>query len=42
MPDHGRREKTWSDRLSQVRKWFAFCEQEERDPLPEEQGDVLA
>ena len=42
LADHGWRETTWSNRLSQVRKWFAFCEEERRNLLPAEEGDVLA
>lgn len=33
---------TWKNRTSQLRKWLAFCDEEGRQSLPAEEGDVVA
>lgn len=35
-------ESTWRNRASQLRRWLAFCDDDERVALPAEEGDVLA
>ena len=32
----------WRNRTSQIRKWLTFCDEDDRCPLPAEEGDVLA
>lgn len=40
--DYGYSENTWTNRVSQIRKWLAFCDEEGRVSLPATEGDVLA
>lgn len=42
LAGYGWADKTWSTRSSQVQKWLRFCDEDDRDPLPAEEGDVLA
>lgn len=35
-------EGTWKNRLSQVRRWLAFCDEDDRTARPASEGDVLA
>lgn len=42
LAEFGWAESTWANRLAQVRKWLTFCDEDGRDPLPAEEGDVLA
>lgn len=42
LAEFGWAERTWTNRLAQVRKWLSFCEEDGRQALPAEEGDVLA
>lgn len=42
LAERGWSKRTWSNQVSQVRKWLTFCEEEGRNPLPADEGDVLA
>lgn len=33
---------TWTNRVSQIKRWWAFCDEDGRVALPAEEGDVLA
>lgn len=35
-------DQTWSNRASQIKKWFAFCEEDGRPKFGASEGDVLA
>lgn len=41
LADYGWSSGTWGNRTSQLRKWLKFCDEEGRDPLPSQEGDVL-
>lgn len=42
LMSYGYSQSTWSNRVSPLRKWLAFCDEEGRVPLPANEGDVLA
>lgn len=42
LSELGWSDKTWDTRTSQVAKWLRFCDEDMRNPLPAEEGDVLA
>ena len=42
LPDYGRSASTWRNRTSQLRKWLAFCDEDDRCQLPATEEDVLA
>lgn len=42
LQDYGWSSGTWTNRSSQLSRWLAFCDEEDRCPLPATEGDVLA
>ena len=42
LVDFGWTDRTWGNRISQIKKWFTFCEEDERPKLDATEGDVLA
>lgn len=40
LAGHGWSDGTWTNRLSQIRRWLAFCDEDERTARTE--GDILA
>ena len=41
LAEFGWKERTWGNQSSQIRKRLSCCDEEGRDPLPAEEGDVL-
>lgn len=42
LAEHAWADTTWRNRVSQLRRWLYFCEEEDRVALPADEGDVLA
>lgn len=42
LAKHKWAESTWKRQFSQILRWCCFCEEQQRDALPAEEGDVLA
>lgn len=42
LADYGWADRTWENRVSQLRKWVTFCDDEGRQMLPASEGDVLS
>ena len=38
LADYGWKDSTWRNRVSQLRKWLLFCDEEGRNALPAGEG----